>query len=69
MVWDVLTGFDPALLGAFVIAGLILNFTPGADFIFISASGIQGGPRQGVAAALGVNAGVVVHIAAAAAAI
>ena len=67
MMWEVLTGFDPALLGAFVVAGLILNFTPGADFVFISASGIQGGPRNGMAAALGVNAGVVVHVIAAAA--
>ena len=67
MFFDVLFSFDPALLGSFVIAGLLLNFTPGADFVFISASGIQGGPRNGMAAALGVNAGVVVHIIAAAA--
>lgn len=65
--WDVITGFDPAVLTAFIAAGLLLNITPGADFVFISTSGIQGGPRNGIAAALGVNLGVVVHIAAAAA--
>jgi threonine/homoserine/homoserine lactone efflux protein len=64
---EVLLGFDPALLVAFVVAGLVLNFTPGADFVFISASGISGGPRIGMAAALGVNLGVVVHVVAGAA--
>ena len=66
MIWDVITGFEPALLLGFVLAGLILNITPGADFVFISASGIAGGPRIGVAAALGVNLGIVVHVVAAA---
>lgn len=67
MVLDVITSFDPAVLVGFIVAGLVLNFTPGADFVFISASGIQGGPRIGMSAALGVNLGIVVHIAAAAA--
>ena len=66
-MWEVLTGFDPALLLAFIGAGLLLNLTPGADFVFISASGIGGGPRTGMAAGLGVCLGVVVHIALAAA--
>lgn len=59
---DVLTGLDPALLAAFIGAGLLLNLTPGADFVFISASGIAGGARIGMAAALGVNFGITVHI-------
>ena len=67
MFWEVLTGFEPALLMAFIIAGLILNFTPGADFLFITASGIQGGPRLGMSAAVGINLGIIVHIVAAAA--
>jgi threonine/homoserine/homoserine lactone efflux protein len=66
MIWEVLTGFDPALLAAFISAGLLLNITPGADFVFISASGMRGGPRLGMAAALGVNLGIVVHVALAA---
>ena len=67
MIWDVVTGFDPALLLAFIGAGLLLNLTPGADFVFISASGISGGPRVGMAAAVGVNLGILIHIAMAAA--
>lgn len=62
MIWDVLISFDAVTLGAFVLAGLLLNITPGADFVFISASGISGGPRHGMAAALGVNIGVVLHV-------
>jgi threonine/homoserine/homoserine lactone efflux protein len=61
-MWQVLTNFDPALLLAFIGAGLLLNITPGADFLFVSASGIQGGPKIGAAAALGVNIGVWVHV-------
>ena len=65
MMWEILWGFEPALITGFLIAGLILNLTPGADFLFIMSSGLSGGPRIGVAAALGVNLGVVVHILAA----
>ncbi len=64
---EVLFAFDPALLIAFITAGLLLNITPGADFIFVSASGIAGGPRIGMAAAIGINLGITLHIIAAAA--
>ena len=67
MIWDVIIGFEPGLLVGFIFAGLFLNITPGADFIFISASGLAGGPRIGMAAALGVILGIVVHVLAAAA--
>ena len=67
MLWEVLTGFEPALLATFIVAGLLLNITPGADFVFVSASGISGGPRLGMAAALGINLGIIVHVVAAAA--
>lgn len=66
-MWEVITGFEPTLLAAFIGAGLLLNLTPGADFVFISASGISGGPRMGMAAAVGVNLGILVHVAMAAA--
>ena len=66
MIWEILWGFEPALITGFVIAGLILNITPGADFLYIMSSGLSGCSRIGVAAALGVNLGVVVHILAAA---
>jgi threonine/homoserine/homoserine lactone efflux protein len=61
-MWQVITSFDPAVLSAFIIAGLLLNLTPGADFLFISASGISGGPRIGMAAGLGVNIGITLHV-------
>lgn len=64
---DILLGYDPILLLAFIGAGLVLNLTPGVDFVFVSASGIQGGPRIGMAAAVGINLGVAVHVISAAA--
>ena len=64
---DILLGSDPIMLLAFIGAGLVLNLTPGVDFVFVSASGIQGGPRIGMAAAVGINLGVAVHVIAAAA--
>ena len=69
MIWDTLTAFDPAVLTAFIAAGLLLNITPGADFIFVSASGISGGPKIGMAAAIGINLGIIVHVILAAAGI
>ncbi|MBT0956665.1 LysE family translocator [Alphaproteobacteria bacterium KMM 3653] len=58
---------DPGLIGTFILAGLLLNITPGVDFLYVSSSGVTGGPRIGMAAAVGVNFGIVLHIAAAAA--
>ena len=66
-MWDVLLNFDPALLATFVLAGLLLNITPGADFVFISASSIAGGPKLGACASFGVLLGILVHVVAAAA--
>ena len=54
-------------LGLFVLAGLLLNVTPGPDMAYIAARGASGGLRAGVAAALGITAGCVVHTLAAAA--
>ncbi|MGB0927911.1 MAG: LysE family translocator [Pikeienuella sp.] len=51
-----------ATLLTFVAACLALNFTPGADMMFTIASGVSGGPRAAVAASVGINLGVVVHI-------
>jgi threonine/homoserine/homoserine lactone efflux protein len=55
---------DPAI---FIVAGLLLNLTPGPDMAYIAARGAGGGVRAGVAAALGIAAGCVVHTIAAAA--
>jgi len=53
-------------LGLFVLAGLLLNITPGPDMLYIIGRSTSQGWRAGAAAALGVGAGCFVHIAAAA---
>lgn len=53
-------------LGLFVITALVLNATPGADFLFTVTRTLQLGARGGIAAALGISAGCVVHALAAA---
>ena len=53
-------------LPLFVVAGLLLNITPGADLALIGARSAAHGFRSGAAAALGVGAGCFVHVAAAA---
>jgi RhtB (resistance to homoserine/threonine) family protein len=50
----------------FVVAGLLLNVTPGADTLYIVGRGAAQGRRAGVLAALGVGAGCCVHMVAAA---
>ena len=54
-------------LGLFVVAGLLLNITPGPDMTYIAARAAAGGFRAGVAATLGITAGCLVHTLAAAA--
>src|SRR5512143_3500681 len=53
-------------LGLFVLAGLLLNVTPGADTLYILARGTTQGARAGAVAALGIGAGCIVHTLAAA---
>jgi RhtB (resistance to homoserine/threonine) family protein len=53
-------------LWLFLLAGFLLNITPGPDMALIIARSTQLGTRAGVAAALGVGFGAFVHIAAAA---
>ena len=48
-------------LGLFVLAGLLLNVTPGPDMAYIAARSASGGFRDGVAATFGITAGCVVH--------
>lgn len=52
--------------GAFLIAGIILNLTPGADTMYILARSISQGRRAGIYSVLGISAGIVVHTMAAA---
>jgi RhtB (resistance to homoserine/threonine) family protein len=51
----------------FVLAGVLLNLTPGQDTFYILASSIAQGRRIGVASALGICSGCIVHTLAAAA--
>lgn len=50
----------------FVLSGLLLNITPGPDTAYIIGRSVQVGWRGGVAAALGICAGCLVHVFAAA---
>ena len=56
----------PAEAAVFAAAVFVLNATPGVDFLLTVSRTLQGGTRAGVAAALGINAGCVVHALAAA---
>jgi threonine/homoserine/homoserine lactone efflux protein len=58
--------FDPTTLALFLTVGLALNLTPGPDMLFCLASGVAGGRRAGIVAALGVASGAAVHTLAAA---
>jgi threonine/homoserine/homoserine lactone efflux protein len=53
-------------LALFSAAVFVLNATPGVDMAFTVASTLRGGWRQGVAAAVGIMAGCVLHTLAAA---
>jgi threonine/homoserine/homoserine lactone efflux protein len=53
-------------LWLFIISGLLLNITPGPDTAYIVGRSVQLGWRGGAAAALGIGAGCLVHVFAAA---
>jgi threonine/homoserine/homoserine lactone efflux protein len=59
-----LNGIDN--LGLFIVAGLLLNLTPGPDVLYILTNAVKSGWRTGAVAAAGITAGCFVHIAAAA---
>ncbi|CAN5194851.1 LysE family translocator [soil metagenome] len=50
----------------FILSGLLLNITPGPDTMYIVGRGVQMGWRGGATAALGISAGCLVHVFAAA---
>ena len=50
-------------VGAFVVAGLLLNLTPGPDLLYASTQAGAHGTRAGWIAALGIGAGGLVHVA------
>jgi len=63
---DLLGLAGPRELLLFMAAVLVLNATPGVDLLLTVTRTLQGGARAGVAAALGISAGCVVHTLAAA---
>src|SRR3569832_799777 len=50
----------------FVLAGVLLNITPGPDTVYVVGRSMQMGWRGGAAAALGISCGCFFHVAAAA---
>ena len=50
-------------LALFLAAGLALNITPGPDMLYVAARGAGEGRSAGIASALGIGAGTLVHIA------
>src|SRR5215470_18204624 len=58
---------DLASLAVFVAAALVLLLTPGPAVLYIVARSVSQGRRAGLVSMLGVHAGTLVHIAAAAA--
>ena len=46
---------------AFVIAGILLNLTPGADTIYILTRSVAYGRRAGIYSVLGISTGCLVH--------
>jgi len=50
----------------FILSGLLLNITPGADSLYIVARSVSQGWRAGMVAAFGISLGCYVHIFAAA---
>ena len=53
-------------LTLFIVSGLLLNIMPGPDSLLIMARSATQGWRAGVAASLGIGAGTMVHVTAAA---
>lgn len=47
--------------GAFLLAGILLNLTPGSDTIYILSRGISQGRKAGVLSALGISTGSLIH--------
>ncbi|MBE9475967.1 MAG: LysE family translocator [Proteobacteria bacterium] len=66
-MFEILLAMDTVTIFTFMGAAMLLYLTPGADMMFTLATGISGGPRAGLAAAVGISAGVLVHVALAAA--
>lgn len=49
-------------LPAFILAGILLNLTPGADTMYILGRSISQGKKAGIYSALGISSGILFHI-------
>lgn len=58
---------DITNLWLFILAGWLLNLTPGPDVLYIVSNALRSGAKAGVVAAMGITAGCFVHVLAAAA--
>ena len=58
---------EPATLLLFTLAAVVLVAIPGPNLLYITTRSISEGRRAGIASALGVESGTIVHVAAAAA--
>lgn len=47
--------------GLFIISGVILNITPGADTLYILSRSISGGKTEGVLSVAGITSGSLIH--------
>ncbi len=53
---------EPTQLLLFMLAGWVLNLTPGPDVLYIVSRSLRGGRRAGFAAIAGISAGCLVHV-------
>lgn len=58
--------FGISNFGAFILAGIVLNITPGSDTFYILTRSIAQGRYAGILSALGISTGGIVHTVAAA---
>ncbi len=49
-------------LGAFIIAGILLNLTPGQDTFYILGQSLSNGRRAGIISVFGISTGALIHI-------
>lgn len=45
----------------FILSGILLNITPGSDTIYILSKAGTGGRKVGIASALGISTGILIH--------
>lgn len=55
---------DVESFGVFMLSTLALNLTPGPDMLYVLGRSVGQGRRAGVVSALGIGAGILVHMAA-----